>query len=210
MHFILNLKSVHYVEELWISTDLGTDDTSLKKVDTIRALPCADKPLDLFAFIDVDHRVLTKKEITIDSCLNFETSRPRSRLPSFDMLGLLREVFMKRCILEQLNNVNGNAMTMTVTKNVDGVNNIWEVDPMTWYLYLTWRAIQCRCDQECRQYMTGSHRFEGWQSCGGPVKAKLRQVEHSAELSYRSLKCSVMIRLIEEKAVDIKAKGQGQ
>ncbi|EKM49112.1 uncharacterized protein PHACADRAFT_202002 [Phanerochaete carnosa HHB-10118-sp] len=38
MHFILNLKSVHYVEELWISTDLGTDDTSLKKVDTIRAV----------------------------------------------------------------------------------------------------------------------------------------------------------------------------
>ncbi|EKM48258.1 uncharacterized protein PHACADRAFT_203038 [Phanerochaete carnosa HHB-10118-sp] len=113
---------------------------------------------------------------------------------SVDMLGLSREVFMKRCILEQLNNVNGNAMTTTVAKNVDVVDDIWEVDLTTWYLYPTRRAVQCRCDQECRQYTAGSHRFEGWQSRGGLVKAKLRQVEHSAELSYRSLKRSVMIR----------------
>ncbi|EKM52094.1 uncharacterized protein PHACADRAFT_262561 [Phanerochaete carnosa HHB-10118-sp] len=195
MHFILNLKGARYVEELSIVTDLGTDDTSLEKLNTIRQyipeylaalthyghnilhtvpickLPRTDKPSDLFAFTDVDHRVLTKKEINIDTCLNFETLETEiplvviygvtggARMPTFSgkwaagwqavgresvgTLGLSREIFLQRYILEQLKNVN--AMTTIIPKNVDVVDDVWHVDLTTWYLHPTRNQSKVGC-----------------------------------------------------------------
>ncbi|EKM54300.1 uncharacterized protein PHACADRAFT_146129 [Phanerochaete carnosa HHB-10118-sp] len=189
------LTGARYVEELSIVTDLGTDDTSLEKLNTIRQyipeylaalthyghnilhtvpickLPRTDKPSDLFAFTDVDHRVLTKKEITIDTCLNFETLETEiplvviygvtggARMPTFSgkwaagwqavgrdsvgTLGLSREIFLQRYILEQLKNVN--AMTTIVPRNVDVVDDVWHVDLTTWYLHPTRNQSKVGC-----------------------------------------------------------------
>lgn len=184
-----------YVEELSNVTDLGTDDTSLEKLDNIRQyipeylaalthyghnilhtvpickLPPVGQPIDLFAFTDVDHRVLTKKEITIDTCINFETLETEiplvviygvtggAKMPTFSgkwsagwqavsreavgTLGLSREIFLQRYILDQLKNIN--AMTTIVPKNVDVVDDVWHVDLTTWYLHPTRNQSKVRC-----------------------------------------------------------------
>ncbi|EKM52523.1 uncharacterized protein PHACADRAFT_149241 [Phanerochaete carnosa HHB-10118-sp] len=195
MHFTLNYKSARYVEELSNVTDLGTDDDSLEKLNTIRQYipeylaalthyghnilhtvpinkaPIATEPLDLFAFTDVDYRILTKKEINIDTCLNFETLETEiplviiygvtggAKLPTFHgqwaagwqavgreavgTLGLSREVFLQRYILDELKTIN--AMTTIVPLNVDVVDDVWHVDLTTWAQHPTRSKSKVGC-----------------------------------------------------------------
>ena len=133
--------------------------------------PRVNEPLDLFSFTDVDFRVLTKKDITIDTCLNydtFETEIPLvviygvtggRQMPAFfgqwaagwqpvgrqavGVLGLSHELFLERYILNHLKTVN--AMTTIVPLNVDVVDDKWHVDLTTWYLHPTRSKSKIGC-----------------------------------------------------------------
>ncbi|EKM52083.1 uncharacterized protein PHACADRAFT_151051 [Phanerochaete carnosa HHB-10118-sp] len=184
-----------YVEELSNVIDLGTDETSPEKLNTLRQyipeylaalthyghnilhtvpiceFPRVDGPVDLFAFTEVGHRVLTKKEITIDTCLNFETLETEiplvviygvtggAKMPTFSgkwaagwqavgpkavgTLGLSREIFLQRYILDQLKTVN--AMTTIVPSSVHVVDDVWYVDLTRWYLHPIWNQSKVGC-----------------------------------------------------------------
>ncbi|GJF00396.1 hypothetical protein PsYK624_166840 [Phanerochaete sordida] len=177
-HFILDLSNARFIEKLSDVGALECGETSSDRMKTIQTyvpryfeslvtfghnilhtvtMAGAARDSSLFAFTDVDFKVLTKRRVAASVSL-FEretveapivmiygmcTGAPMPALidawglgwltvgkRSVGTLALSRRVFLERCILRHLEGIN--ARTTLVPKSVDVVDGKWHVALITW------------------------------------------------------------------------------